>query len=121
MQLIVKPDAVANCSSVTNLKWIDLDDENVIMKPKDMNIGFSVQNITELKRKNVNTNTQTAIFFTDVTKFIISMVKKLFNKSPLEYNVVRNSLIFNMQVLVNENAIVLQNKLRRLLTHLKKL
>ena len=107
MQLIVKPDAVANCSSVINLKWIDLDDENVIMKPKDMNISFSVQNITELKRKNVNTNTQTAIFFADVTKFIISMVKKLFNKSPLEYNVVRNSLIFNMQVLVNENAIVL--------------
>ena len=41
------------------------------MKSKDMNIGFGMQNIiTELKRKDVLAN-----FFTDVTKFIISMVK----------------------------------------------
>ena len=70
-QLILKLDIVANCSSVIDLKCIDLDDENVIMKPKDMNIGFGMQNIiTELKRKDVIAN-----FFTDVTKFIISMVK----------------------------------------------
>ena len=49
------------------------------------------------------------------------MVKKLFDKSPLEYNVVRNSVIFNLQVLVNESASVLQNTLKRLLTHLMKL
>ena len=49
------------------------------------------------------------------------MVKKLFHKSPLEYNVVRNSVIFDPQVLVNENASVLQNKVKRLLTHLIKL
>ena len=92
------------------------------MKPKVMNIGFGTRNIiTELKRKDVITNTQTANFFTDVTKFIISMVKKLFDKSPLDYNVVRNSVLFNPQVLVNENASVLQNKLKRLLTHLMKL
>ena len=105
------------------------------MKPKDMNIGFGTRNvIIELKRKDVLireilslnwkdviTNTQTANFFTDVTMFIISMVKKLFGKSPFEYNVVRNPVIFNPQVLVNENASVLQNKLKRLLTHLMKL
>ena len=49
------------------------------------------------------------------------MVKKLFDKSPLDYNVVRNSVLFNPQVLVNENASVLQNKLKRLHTHLMKL
>ena len=49
------------------------------------------------------------------------MVEKLFDKSPLEYNVVRNSVIFDPQVLVNENASVLQNKVKRLLTHLIKL
>ena len=70
MQLIVKPDIVANCSSVINLKCIDLDDKNVIVKPKDMNIGFGTQNIvTELKRKDVITNTKTANFFTKVYNF----------------------------------------------------
>ena len=48
------------------------------------------------------------------------MVKQLFDKSPVEYNI-RNSLIIDPQVLVNENASVLQNKLKRLLTHLMKL
>ena len=51
IQLIVKPDIVANCSSAMDLKCIDLDDKNVIMKPKDMSIGFGLRNIiTELKR-----------------------------------------------------------------------
>ena len=39
----------------------------------------------------------------------------------LEYNVVRNSVLFDPQVLVDENASVLQNKLKRLLTHLMRL
>ena len=73
-----------------------------------------------MKRKDVITNTQTANFFTDVTKFIIFLVKQLFDKNPVEHNI-RNSLIIDPQVLVNENASVLQNKLKRLLTHLMKL
>ena len=69
MQLIVKPDIVANCSSAIDLKCIYLDDKNVIMKPKDTNIGFGMWNIiTELKRKDFITNTQIVNFFT-VTKF----------------------------------------------------
>ena len=119
MQLIAKPDITANFSSAIDLKFLDLDDANVILKPKGMNIGFSTQNIiTELKRKDVTTNTQAANFFTDVT---ISVVKKLFDKNSLEYNVVKNSVVCDQQVLVNENANVLQNKLKRLFTHLMKL
>ena len=122
MQLIAKPDITANFSSAIDLKFLDLDDANVILKPKGMNIGFSTQNIiTELKRKDVTTNTQAANFFTDVTKFTISMVKKLFDKNSLEYNVVKNSVVCDQQVPVNENANVLQNKLKRLFTHLMKL
>ena len=58
MQLNVKPDIVPNCSSAIDLKYIDLDNKNVIMKPRDINIDFGTQNITtELKRKDVITNT----------------------------------------------------------------
>ena len=49
------------------------------------------------------------------------MVKKLFDKSLLENNVVSNSVIFDSQVLVNENASILQNKLKWFLTHLMEL
>ena len=59
----LKPDIAANRSATIDLKCIDLDDKNVIMKPKDMNIGFGTRNIIiELKRKDVITNTQTANF-----------------------------------------------------------
>ena len=122
MQLIVKHDIVANCSSAIDLKCVDLEDKSVIMQLIDMNIGFGSRNIiTEFKRKDAITNTQTANFFTNVTKFLISMVKKLFHKSPLECNVVRNSVIVDRQFLVNENASVFENKLNRLLTYLLKL
>ena len=107
MQLIVKHDIVANCFSAIDLKCVDLEDKSVIMQLIDMNIGFGTRNIiTEFKRKDAITNTQTANFFTNVTKFLISMVKKLFHKSPLECNVVRNSVIVDRQFLVYENASV---------------
>ena len=48
------------------------------------------------------------------------MVKQLFDKSSVEYNI-RNSLIIDPKVLVNDNASVLQNKLKRLFIHLMKL
>ena len=52
MQSIVKPEIVAHCFSVINLKCKDLDDKDVTMKPKDINIGFGTRNIiTELKEK----------------------------------------------------------------------
>ena len=58
IQLILKPDITANFSSAIDLKYLDLDDTNVILKPKGMNIGFRTRNIiTELKRKDVTTNT----------------------------------------------------------------
>ena len=60
----------------------------------------------------LQTNKQ--VIFLLIFKFIISMVKKLFDKSPFEYNVHRNSVIFDPGVLVNGNTSVLQNKLKRL-------
>ena len=53
-----------------------------------MNIGFGMRNIiTELKRKDVITNTQTVNFFTDVTKFII----------PMDYPLMKLKIIISVQ------------------------
>ena len=53
--------------------------------------------------------------------FVRSIVVKLFDKSALKKNVVRNSTIFDPKVMVTESPAVLQNKLRSLLTYLVKL
>ena len=44
--------------------------------------------------------------------------KKLFDKSPICYYVLRNSVIFDPLIMSQENVGVLQSKLKKLLTHL---
>ena len=47
--------------------------------------------------------------------------QKLLEKSPIFYNIVCDSLVFDPQVVVNENIEDRQCKLKKLLEHLKKL
>ena len=53
--------------------------------------------------------------------FIHSAVQKLLEKSSIFYNIVSNSLVFDPQVVVNENIEDVQCKLKKLLEHLIKL
>ena len=53
--------------------------------------------------------------------FIHSTVQKLLEKSSIFYNIVSNSLVFDPQVVVNENIEDVQCKLKKLLEHLIKL
>ena len=102
--LIVKPDLLQNCKSAANMKNLDLSDASNLLKLKDINIGFaSSSTLKELKRKDLITNGQIAYFFNDVMLFICSTVQKLLEKSPIFYNIVCNSLVFDPQILVNEN------------------
>ena len=56
-----------------------------------------------------------------VMLFICSAVQKLLEKSPIFYDIVCNSLVFDPQVIVNENIEDMQCKLKKLLEHLIKL
>ena len=102
--LIVKPDLLQNCKSATDIKNLDLSDKSNLLKLKDINIGFVASStLKELKRKGLITNGQIASFFNDVMLFIRSTVQKLLEKSPIFNDIVCNSLVFNPQVVVNEN------------------
>ena len=82
----------------------DVSDESNLLKLKDINTGFaSSSTLKELKRKDLITNGQIAYFFSDVMLFICSTAQKLLEKSPIFYNIVCNSLVFDPQILVNEN------------------
>ena len=102
--LIVNPDLLQNCKSAANMKNLDVSDESNLLKLKDINTGFaSSSTLKELKRKDLLTNGQIAYFFNDVMLFICSTVQKLLEKSLIFYNIVCNSLVFDPQILVNEN------------------
>ena len=104
------------------MKNLDLSDKSNLMKLKDINIGFAASStLKELSRKELITNGQIASFFNDVMLFIRFSVQKVPKKSPIFYNIVFNSLVFDLQIVVNENMEDMQCKLNNLREHLIKL
>ena len=120
LQTVVKPDLLINCKDFSDLMKLDLDKRNTFMKLKDMNIGFStISTIMKLKETDQINNAQISSFHSCVIQFV-STIAKLFDKSPLFYNV-RNSVIFDPLIMSQENVGILQSKLKKLLTHLMSL
>ena len=79
------------------------------MKLRDMNIGSL---ITKLKETDQINNAQISSFYSGITQFVSTIAKKLFDISPVSYNVVRNSVIFDSLIMSQENVGVLQSKLK---------
>ena len=112
MQLIVKPDLL-------DFRKIDLDEKESITKPKIINIGFPARSsIQELRKNDETRNSDVAAFLSESTKFIFTILKKIFEKVMLLNN--NNAFIFNPHTLRNEKVAVVQMKLDLLHTHLEK-
>ena len=77
MQLIVKPDLLEN-ENYLDFRRIDLDDKESITKPKYMNIGFATQSSIQESRKNDEIRNSVAAFLSESTKFIVTILKKIF-------------------------------------------
>ena len=78
MQLIVKPDLLEN-ENYLDFRRIDLDDKESITKPKYMNIVFATQSSIQESRKNDEIrNSNVAAFLSESTKFIVTILKKIF-------------------------------------------
>ena len=54
------------------------------------------------------------------TKFVVTILKKLFEKSPAGFNVVKNASALNLHTLRIEKVAVVQRRLNVLHTHLGK-
>ena len=86
-----------------------------------MNIGFKAKSSIQDLRKNAEIrNSDDAAFLSESTKFIVIILKKLFEESLTGFNVVKNASIFNPHTLRNEKVTVLQRRLNLLLTHFEK-
>ena len=119
MLLVLKPDQVLSCSTVTDLQKIDLQDKSNFLKVKDINIGFATHEcISGLKKVDAVTSKQVVQFINDVITFISSLLGRIFEKSPLKSAVVMNASIFDPCVLATEETEMLQSKMKNLLKHL---
>lgn len=122
MYLIVKPDIIDKCVTLTDYRNIDLDKKDSMVKAKNINIGFGAKaEITKLKARDIISSAMVAKFLTESSTFVITILKKLLDKSPAGSNVVRNASIFDPSVILSEKSNVLQKRLSSLLTHLMKL
>ena len=122
MLLVIKPEVVHNCSTFSELTKIDLHDKTIFLKSKDMNIGFAAkQSISDLKKADDVTSTQTAAYYNDAIIFITSILSKIFQRSPLGSVVVRCSSVFDPNQVAVEGIELLECKLKRLLSHFMKL
>ena len=92
-----------------------------MVKPKNMNIGFSARSLlTELGRKDKVKRSDFAELFTNAVLFIVTIFKKFLEKSPAASNVVKNTSFFDPCVLASEKSELLNRKMSALLTHLTK-
>ena len=122
MQLIVKPEPLDKCSTFLDYKRVDLDNKNTMFKPKNMNTGFGVTSLlAELGRKDKFKSSDLAEFFTNAVIFIVTIIKKLLEKSSAASNVVKNTYLFDRRVLASEKSELLLRKMIALLSHLMKL
>ena len=94
-----------------------------------MSIGFGAsQLLTKLGRKDKVKSPDLlhkfqifAEFFTNAVLFIVTIIKKLLEKSPTAFIVVKNTYLFDPCVLVSEKSELLHKKMSALRTHLMKL
>ena len=80
---------------------LDLTDNNNLLPVKQINIGFVAEDILrKLLMSDIITTLHVKNFRIGAQKFIIKILSKLFQQSPLGSAVVRHSSIFNPSVMV---------------------
>ena len=68
------------------MKQLDLCNKDNLLNLKDINLGFAVPNIIAKLRSDIVTLAEVKEFKVGTEKFIIGMIAKLFERSPLGSN-----------------------------------
>ena len=100
LDLTVKQDVLSQCKPDIQIKQLDLCNKESLLNLKDINLGFAVPNvIAKLRRNDTLTLAEVKEFKVGTQKFIIGMIRKLFERSPLGSNFLRYASIFDLSVL----------------------
>lgn len=117
MQKIVKSDVIIQ-SAGSKLFSIDMDDKNVYLTYSKVDIGFSTDRALKVavKEKKLS-DRQVMEFKIDCRNFITKLIKKLLDKCPVTYSLVRNLSMLNPKEMLS-NGDLCKVKLKRTLTYL---
>ena len=99
--LVVKPDVLNICNTGLQMTSIDLYLKENLLSLSDVELGFGVKAIiTKAKMKDTVISQEVAKFKRKGQRFVTSVVKNLFEKSPIKCEFVRFCSIFDHVVIL---------------------
>ena len=91
MSKFVKKDVIDTASSSAKLVNIELEKEDNLLPPKDVDVGFAVKAITEkLQKDRKVSQLQIRSFFSECQTFLKAATAKILERCPLKYQLVRS-------------------------------
>ena len=96
-----------------------MDKENVYQKKKEFNLGFTAENkLKALQRRNLVKKEAVTNFLDNAHTCVHAILKKMFEKSPIGFDVVCNASVFNPDSIFVTKKEDLLKTLKLLLQHL---
>lgn len=102
LEMIVDLKVIEDCKSGKQLKDLDLLDETIFLPLNKMSVGFAAEQVIQnLKRSDIVGNFQIKEFYCAAKRFIIEMLSKLFERSPLGSSfILKAASIFDPSILI---------------------
>ena len=117
LKLIIKDEVVENCQSGNQLTKIDFESGYVFKKSRDVTKGFSTESVlSHLKKKDLVKDSNMQNLYDHVRKCVVSIIKKMSERGPLQSAVARNAAIFNPGIMLENTEGNLHKKFKSLLS-----
>ena len=117
VQIIVKPQII-QAAQGSKLFSVDLDDEDTFVTYSKVEIGFSTEKALKqaVKDKKVS-DRQVLEFRLECKGFVVKVLKKLLEKCPVTYALVRNLSVLDPREMASKGN-ACKSKLKKVLSHL---
>ena len=112
LKLIIKDKVVENCRSGNQLTKIDFESGNVFKKNRDITIEFSTEFILSNQKKKDPVKDNIQNFYDNLRKCVVSTIKKMSERCPLQWSVALNAVIFNPEIMLENTEGNLQKKFK---------
>ena len=115
-EIIIKPEVLEKCKTWSKMKQIDFSESDNLLPDGKINVGFAVtEQLKQLRKKDLVKSSEIKEFFKMARQFVVSMIEKLSEKSPLNSLFVRGTTIFDPKLLLEYSKQKLIDRLKILL------
>ena len=100
LEIIIKPEILEKFKSCTKIKKVELSSNDNLLSDGKVNVRFSVtEELNELRKKDLVKSYEIKEFLKKARSFIISIIQKVSEKSPLNSLFFIGSTIFDPKIL----------------------